>query len=111
MRNMSFALTTPQIMEGTKTVTRRVGWLRLKPGEKCVLEQGQFYLSVPRVEEVGIQLSGDGSLDKDYKYSRSPGHLDFEDTKNVPMTPELIPANSAKLVRERLPAVWKSLGR
>ncbi len=85
--------------------------LRLKPGEKCVLEQGQFYLSVPRVEEVGIQLSGDGSLDKDYKYSRSPGHLDFEDTKNVPLTAELIPVNSAKLVKERLPAVWKSLGR
>ncbi|OYW71710.1 MAG: hypothetical protein B7Z37_26985 [Verrucomicrobia bacterium 12-59-8] len=85
--------------------------LRLKPGESCDLEQGLFYLSVPRVEEVGIQLSGDGSLDKDYKYSRSPGHLDFEDTKNVPLTPTLIPANSAKLVKERLPTVWRSLGR
>lgn len=85
--------------------------LRLKPGESCLLGQGQFYLSVPRVEEVGIQLSGDGSLDKDYKYSRSPGELDFEDTKNVPLTPALIPANSAKLVKERLPAVWRSLGR
>ncbi len=85
--------------------------LRLKPGEVCVLEQGQFYLSVPRVEEVGIQLSGDGSLDKDYKYSRSPGNLDFEDTKNIPLTPALIPANSAKLVKERLPAVWRSLGK
>ncbi len=85
--------------------------LRLKPGETCLLEHDEFYLSVPRVEEVGIQLSVDGSLDKDYKYSRSPGQLDFEDTKNVPLTPALIPKNSAKLVRERLPAVWKSLGR
>lgn len=85
--------------------------LRLKPDERCVLEHGQFYLSVPRVDEVGIQLSVDGSLDKGYKYSRSPGQLDFEDTKNVPLTPALIPANSAKLVRERLPAVWKSLNR
>ncbi|AQW28677.1 hypothetical protein B0B51_00650 [blood disease bacterium A2-HR MARDI] len=34
MRNMSFALTTDQIMEGTKTVTRRLGWLNLKPGDK-----------------------------------------------------------------------------
>jgi glutamate racemase len=85
--------------------------LRLKPSEVCVLDQGLFYLSVPRVEEVGIQLSGDGNLDKDYKYSRSPGRLDFEDTKNVPLTPALIPVNSAKLVRERLPAVWKSLGK
>lgn len=33
MRNMSFALTTSQIMEGTKTVTRRLGWLHAKPGQ------------------------------------------------------------------------------
>ncbi len=85
--------------------------LRLKAGETCSLEEHQFYLSVPRVDEVGIQLSDDGSLDKDYKYSRSPGHFDFEDTKNVPLTLILIPANSAKLVRERLPAVWRALSR
>jgi glutamate racemase len=85
--------------------------LRLKPGETSTLDHDQFYLSVPRVEEVGIQLTADGSLDKDYKYSRSPGQFDFEDTKNVPLTPALIPPNSAKLVRERLPAVWQSLSR
>lgn len=83
--------------------------LRLKKGETCILPHDQFYLSVPRVEEVGIQLSPDGSLDRDYKYSRSPGNLDFEDTKNVPLTPDLIPPASAKLVRDRLPAVWKQL--
>jgi glutamate racemase len=85
--------------------------LRLKANERCVLEHGQFYLSVPRVEEIGIQLAADGNLDRDYKYSRFPGQFDFEDTKNVPLSPALIPANSAKLVRERLPAVWKSLSR
>ncbi|WP_198164944.1 hypothetical protein [Roseateles depolymerans] len=30
---MSFALTVPQIQAGTKDVTRRLGWLQLKPGE------------------------------------------------------------------------------
>jgi len=85
--------------------------LRLKTDERCILENGQFYLSVPRVDEVGIQLSSDGNLDRDYKYSRSPGQFDYEDTKNVPLSPALIPPNSAKLVRERLPAVWKSLSR
>jgi hypothetical protein len=30
---MSFALTTAQVMEGTKTVTRRLGWLHLKVGD------------------------------------------------------------------------------
>lgn len=85
--------------------------LRLKPDEKSILEKDEFYLSVPHVEETGIQLSGDGSLDRDYKYSRSPGQFDYEDTKNVPLTPELIPGASARLVRERLPAVWKRLAR
>lgn len=33
MRNMSFALTTAQIMGGDKTVTRRLGWLHAKPGQ------------------------------------------------------------------------------
>lgn len=31
---MSFALTTAQILEGTKTVTRRLGWANLRPGEQ-----------------------------------------------------------------------------
>lgn len=33
MRNMSFALTTQQILDRTKTVTRRKGWTFLKPGD------------------------------------------------------------------------------
>ncbi len=32
-RNMSFALTTRQIRRGIKTVTRRLGWKNLRPGE------------------------------------------------------------------------------
>lgn len=33
-RNMSFALTTQQVREQTKDVTRRFGWWFLKPGDK-----------------------------------------------------------------------------
>lgn len=33
MRNMSFALTTEQVRNQTKTVTRRLGWGFLKPGD------------------------------------------------------------------------------
>lgn len=85
--------------------------LRLQSDEHCMLDHSQFYLSVPRTEEAGILLAADGSLDKDYKYARSPGHLDFEDTKNIPLTPARLPKASLKLVRERLPAVWGSLSR
>lgn len=34
MRNMSFAMTTTQIRNRTKTVTRRFGWWFLKPGDR-----------------------------------------------------------------------------
>lgn len=33
MRNMSFALTTPQLLAREKVVTRRLGWLYLRDGE------------------------------------------------------------------------------
>ena len=33
MRLMSFALTTAQYRDGSKTVTRRLGWKGLKPGD------------------------------------------------------------------------------
>lgn len=33
MRLMSFALTSAQVLEQTKTVTRRVGWKHAKPGD------------------------------------------------------------------------------
>lgn len=33
MRNMSFSITTPQMRAFEKDVTRRIGWLFLKPGD------------------------------------------------------------------------------
>ncbi len=42
MRNMSFALTKEQYLNGTKTVTRRLGWEFLKPGDVFMgIEKGQ----------------------------------------------------------------------
>lgn len=43
MRNMSFRLTTEQVRNETKTVTRRLGWWNVQPGEivmACVQCQG-----------------------------------------------------------------------
>ncbi len=36
MRNMSFALTTKQLKDGSKTVTRRLGWQNLKSGDRVM---------------------------------------------------------------------------
>lgn len=61
MRRMSFALTERQLLAGRKTVTRRMGWWTLKPGEelmavqKCMgLKKGQKQkpLAVLRVTAV-----------------------------------------------------------
>lgn len=34
MRNMSFSLTEAQFLDGSKDVTRRLGWKFLKPGDR-----------------------------------------------------------------------------
>lgn len=61
MRNMSFALTTEQILARTKTVTRRMGWAFLKPGDRIqAIEKGMGLkkgetvrrLAVLRIEQV-----------------------------------------------------------
>lgn len=55
MRNMSFALTVPQFLARTKTVTRRLRWEDVEPGEviagcrKCMgLPPGE------RIERLGL---------------------------------------------------------
>ncbi len=42
MRNISYYHTTKQVRERTKTVTRRIGWENLKPGDRLqAIEKGQ----------------------------------------------------------------------
>ena len=55
MRNMSFSLTTPQVRSRTKTVTRRLGWLTLKPGELVqAVVRGQGLRKGERVEKLAV---------------------------------------------------------
>jgi glutamate racemase len=83
--------------------------LRLKSGEPRALEQDAFFISVPDALCKDVKLTADGALDKDYKYTRLPGSLDREDTRNVPMRVESLPAASLNLIRTRLPEVWTRL--
>lgn len=54
MRNMSFSLTTPQMRARTKTVTRRLGWWFLKPGDiVCAVEKGQGLKKGEKVVRIG----------------------------------------------------------
>ena len=55
MRNMSFALTTPQFLDGTKDVTRRDGWADLKPGDRvCGVEKGMGLKKGEKVKRLGV---------------------------------------------------------
>ena len=61
-RNISFMLTTEQIRNRTKTVTRRLGWQNLQPGtilnacEKCMgLKKGEKINKLCQIRVVSVQ--------------------------------------------------------
>jgi hypothetical protein len=52
---MSFAMTTPQIRNRTKTVTRRFGWWFLKPGDiVCAVEKGMGLKKGEKVKRLAM---------------------------------------------------------
>lgn len=57
MRNMSFALTKPQIQARTKDVTRRMGWLFLEPGDLVQpVEKGMGLRPGEKIVKIGPPL-------------------------------------------------------
>lgn len=62
MRCMSFALTEPQLMDGSKTVTRRIGWANLQPGTRLLavrkamgLKAGEKMQALCEIEVVSVR--------------------------------------------------------
>lgn len=62
MRNISFMLTTEQVRNRSKTVTRRLGWKNLKPGDrlqgcvKCMgLKRGEKLQKLAVIEVVSAR--------------------------------------------------------
>ncbi len=54
-RNISFALTTPQFLDGSKDVTRRNGWKFLKAGDElCAVKKSQGIKKGEKVERLGM---------------------------------------------------------
>ena len=69
----------------------------------------QFFISVANPKWPGVSLAADGSLAHDFKYGRTEGQLDRQDTINVRMTTDKLPGATAGLVRDKLPLTWRSL--
>lgn len=62
MRNISFSMTTPQVRARTKTVTRRMGWALLMPGdlmqacEKCQgLKTGEKIVPISIIRVLSVR--------------------------------------------------------
>lgn len=72
MRNMSFSMTTQQIIDRTKTVTRRFGWRFLKPGDKIQavrkslgLRKGEKIEWLAVIEVVSVRAEPLNAITKD----------------------------------------------
>lgn len=50
MRRMSFAMTVEQLLDGTKTVTRRSGGWKAKPYGHRMLRAGDRFLAIDRLD-------------------------------------------------------------
>lgn len=71
-RNISFALTTNQIRNRTKTVTRRLGWKNLKPGQilnacvKCMgLKPGEKIEKLATIRVVDVRQESLAEMDQE----------------------------------------------
>lgn len=55
MKLISFALTTPQFLDGSKDVTRRMGWLKAKPGDElCAVKKCMGFRPGESVQRLGV---------------------------------------------------------
>lgn len=62
-RMMSFSMTTPQFVDGSKDVTRRWGWSKLKAGDELVavekamgLKKGEKVKKLGRIRIVSVRV-------------------------------------------------------
>src|SRR5688572_27214348 len=72
MRMMSFALTERQLMDGSKTVTRRTGWQNLRAGDRLLavrkamgLKKGEKVQPLCVIEVVSVKRQALGCIDQD----------------------------------------------
>lgn len=71
-RLISFSMTEPQFLDGSKTVTRRMGWLRLKAGDRLMavrkamgLKKGEKAHRLGLIEVVSVRRETLWKITKD----------------------------------------------
>lgn len=75
MRNISFSMTTPQFIDGSKDVTRRFGWWFLKPGDRLMavekamgLKKGEKMKRLGVIEVVSVRKEPLSEMSRDLEY-------------------------------------------
>ncbi|TXH00054.1 MAG: hypothetical protein E6R08_01055 [Nevskiaceae bacterium] len=75
MQNMSFMLTKEAVCDRSKSVTRRVGWSKLKPGqvlravEKCMgLKRGEKVVQLQTIRIVSVRPERLSAMTEDVEY-------------------------------------------
>lgn len=70
-RNMSFSLTTEQVRNRTKTVTRRLGWWFLKPGDVLYaveksrgLKKGEKVKRICKIQVISVRKEPLSAIDE-----------------------------------------------
>jgi glutamate racemase len=70
----------------------------------------EFFISVPNADCPGVVLRPDGlSFTYAYKYGRTPGELDLEYVKRVPMSRTNLGDAAVATIRRTMPGVWTRL--
>lgn len=91
MRNISFMLTTEQIRNKTKTVTRRTGWKTLKPGTvlnacfKCMgLKKGEKVEKICQIRVTDVRRESLSKMCLDQTYGDQEASLEgFPDKTGI----------------------------
>lgn len=75
MRNISFSMTTPQFIDGSKDVTRRFGWEFLQPGDRLMavekamgLKKGEQMKRLGEIEVVSVRREPMSAMLDDMTY-------------------------------------------
>ena len=89
-RNISFAMTTKQVEERSKTVTRRFGWRFLKPGDKIQgvkkamgLKKGEKIERLALIEVVSVReepldkITDEDVIKEGFPHWKSADFVDF----------------------------------
>ena len=78
MRNISFSLTERQFLDGSKDVTRRLGWANLKPGQRLMgcqkcqgIKPGESIVRLGEIEVVSVRREPLNRMSADAAYGRA----------------------------------------